>query len=322
MKCRKCGNSLRDGAEFCGRCGKPVHADTAHEPDKSARRPKTWLIILVCVIVMAVIGVGTFFLIRAFTGDDPKPAAVTEPTSHAAEFESGTVHQDPTIAATQTETVKPTEKATEALFSISAEELEKEIERIREYYYTPSAADDQIVLNNGTDGWNYSRDYRYHNGKLVFAFIFDGTEEHRLYFKDDHMIRYIDENGVTYDHPVSDAYSSWAEKALKEAYAKYTHDAVADDPDSEWFGTWKCENGESIEVTSVTKNGIVVIHTLLNEIGDRWMHTEMKMKYTDNSHLKVVEDLNSDIWKYFFTLCDGYILVESRYPDMKFYKAS
>ena len=47
----------------------------------------------------------------------------------------------------------------------------------------------------------------------------------------------------------------------------------------------------------------------------------MDMVYTDSSHLTVTEDPDSYIWKYTFTLCDGYLLVESRYPDKKFYKA-
>ncbi|MBR2716527.1 MAG: hypothetical protein IKD79_02170, partial [Oscillospiraceae bacterium] len=77
-------------------------------------------------------------------------------------------------------------------FSITPEELERELEIIRSAFYDPTGDDERITLVKGTDGWDYSRDYTFHNGRLVFAFIFDGTEEHRLYFKDDHMIRYID----------------------------------------------------------------------------------------------------------------------------------
>lgn len=66
--------------------------------------------------------------------------------------------------------------------------------------------------------WNYSRDYRFHDSQLVFAFVFDGTEEHRLYFKDDHMIRYIDERHTTYDYPDSAQFSYWENKVLREAY--------------------------------------------------------------------------------------------------------
>ena len=49
-------------------------------------------------------------------------------------------------------------------------------------------------------GWNYSREYFFKNDKLYFALIYDGTEEHRLYFSDDILIRYIDNNKNTYDY--------------------------------------------------------------------------------------------------------------------------
>ena len=109
--------------------------------------------------------------------------------------------------------------STVAPFSITPEELEQEIEFIRSCYYEPSDLDRKITVDNGTDGWNYSREYTFHDGKLVFAFIYDGTEEHRLYFKDDNMIRYIDEYHTTYDFGALGLFDDWANRALQEAYA-------------------------------------------------------------------------------------------------------
>ena len=115
-------------------------------------------------------------------------------------------------------TTSETKTTKETTFSITQSEIDSEIEKIRTYYYSPSSGDTKKVIEKGQNNWNYSRDYRYHNGKLVFAFVFNGTEEHRLYFKDDHMIRYIDENHITYDYPNTSKYSSWEKKVLAEAY--------------------------------------------------------------------------------------------------------
>ena len=83
-------------------------------------------------------------------------------------------------------------------------------------YYTKNGETTKIVCPNGTSGWGYSREYFFKNGKLYFAFIFDGTIEHRLYFADDTLIRYIDENSVTYDY--GDIQCPFEQKALTEAY--------------------------------------------------------------------------------------------------------
>ncbi len=66
-------------------------------------------------------------------------------------------------------------------------------------YYVKSGAVTKIVCQNGYNSWGYSREYFYDKGKLYFAFIYDGTEEHRLYFKDGMLIRYIDDHGNVTD---------------------------------------------------------------------------------------------------------------------------
>lgn len=66
-------------------------------------------------------------------------------------------------------------------------------------YYAQSGRVTKIVCQGGYNNWGYSREYFYDNGKLYFAFIFKGTEEHRLYFKDGTLIRYIDDHGTVMD---------------------------------------------------------------------------------------------------------------------------
>ena len=83
-------------------------------------------------------------------------------------------------------------------------------------YYTKNGETTKIVCPNGTSGWDYSREYFFKNGKLYFAFIFDGTIEHRLYFADDTLIRYIDDDSVACDY--GDIQCPFEQKARTEAY--------------------------------------------------------------------------------------------------------
>ena len=330
MRCKNCGNEIQEGAAVCGRCGAPVNANDNAESNITGTpmNKKLKVIIIVSAIAAAFAAIVLIILLLInMLGNKPEtdtaaiaPTASPTVAADADKAEETAKQEDPTEKAAVSPTVQPTE----ASFSISGGELESEIEKIREYYYSPTSDDEKIVLDNGTDGWGYSRDYRFHNGKLIFAFIFDGTEEHRLYFKDDHMIRYIDENGVTYDFPDTAAYQSWADRALKEAYEKYgSNTSPAEDKgNSAWLGIWENEHGESFEITSVSASGLEAVHNHLNEKGDRWLNTPMSMKYTDSSYLTVIEDIDAYTWKYSFTLCDGYLLVKSRYPDMKYYKVS
>ena len=100
-------------------------------------------------------------------------------------------------------------------------DVEAEVEQIRSWYYSPTESDEKFVLNNGTDGWNYSREYYFHDGVLYFAFVFNGTEEHRLYFKDGVMIRYIDENKNVYDYGNTSQFYDWESRVLQESEQFY-----------------------------------------------------------------------------------------------------
>ncbi|MGN1127084.1 MAG: hypothetical protein ACI4RI_06555, partial [Ruminococcus sp.] len=90
-----------------------------------------------------------------------------------------------------------------------------EVSKIREWYYAtqknPGVSQDygnkrvytkngdvtKITVFSGTDGLDYSREYYYHEGKLYFAFVYSGKEEHRMYFCNDVLIRYIDADRIT-----------------------------------------------------------------------------------------------------------------------------
>ena len=116
--------------------------------------------------------------------------------------------------------------------------VEDEVKQIREWFYETqnnidsyeqSTSDHvtfyleggvpvKIVVKKGTDDWDYAREYYYHDGECYFAFIYNGGDEHRLYFKEDQMIRYIDQDKNTYDYGQTDQFSEWETPALQEAY--------------------------------------------------------------------------------------------------------
>ncbi len=73
----------------------------------------------------------------------------------------------------------------------------------------------------GAGGYNMSRQYYYdtESGALVFAFIFKGTnEEHRLYIKNNEVVRYINPSKAVFDNPSYNLVSEFMSRALTEAY--------------------------------------------------------------------------------------------------------
>lgn len=99
-------------------------------------------------------------------------------------------------------------------------DVEAEVAQIREWFYDTQERQDSLMCCEYTQGtyyfeygyaikgvipadyddWGYTREYYYHDRKLYFAFLFAGSEEYRLYFKDGKVIRYIDANGTVYDY--------------------------------------------------------------------------------------------------------------------------
>lgn len=80
----------------------------------------------------------------------------------------------------------------------------------------------KIELNKGANGYNYSRQYYFDDttGNLIFAFVFDGTTEYRLYFDVDRMVRFIDNKGTIYNNPTGSQALQMADFVLGEAYIR------------------------------------------------------------------------------------------------------
>lgn len=78
-----------------------------------------------------------------------------------------------------------------------------------------------IVITNGFRGNDCSRTYYFDKDeKLTFALMKDNIGEHRLYFYNDKLIRYIDENGQNYDIDINldDCECEWTNLVLEESY--------------------------------------------------------------------------------------------------------
>ncbi len=77
----------------------------------------------------------------------------------------------------------------------------------------------RMDVPQGTDDFNLTRKYYFDsNGDLIFAFVYNGSQEHRLYFKEDKLVRYIDEDGNTFNNPDQGKGLIIADRALREAY--------------------------------------------------------------------------------------------------------
>ena len=129
----------------------------------------------------------------------------------------------------------PIEQQSEIILDINVDE---EVTQIRAWFYETqnklnsySSEDDgdvlryydngyliKMVVDKGYHNWDYTREYYFHDGELYFAFMFDGSEEHRLYFKNNQLIRYIDENKNTYNYGDTEQFSDWSVPVIAEAY--------------------------------------------------------------------------------------------------------
>lgn len=85
-------------------------------------------------------------------------------------------------------------------------------------YYTSSEIESIEVLGDFSNT-SYSRIYFFDKDILYFSFIFKGGEkENRLYFYNDTLIRYKDEDGITHDLYKNLESCEWKNFSLEESY--------------------------------------------------------------------------------------------------------
>ena len=89
-----------------------------------------------------------------------------------------------------------------------------------------------------------------------------------------------------------------------------------------WLGTWVADTGETFTIYSVSDSGLKLTWTKILEQG--WGTYDYELEF-DNAEKTVASEIREPgqlLWEYTFTLGDGYITVESRYPDRIYYKAA
>ena len=121
----------------------------------------------------------------------------------------------------------------DSLIELSEINVEDEVSSIRDKYdsimegvtsYYSGNSLEAIFVDTGYSGNDYSRRYYFDNDRLIFAY-FEGSDSHRLYFKDNKLFRwrYASEatdpqNAVNHDMDGTDGYQQIEEYARNEGY--------------------------------------------------------------------------------------------------------
>lgn len=256
--CTYCGNKIVPVASESMEFKAP---ESSKKPELSGGKKKGGsAAIVVCVILILVLGIVAAFLGYKILSQDHRDDWETVNYDSDKEddderdnnrhddqvYETEADTEKEGIASAENEVIAATE--TELPADIT-QDIEKDIEEIRAYYnaiqknlsdFTVGKSDGityyngygalvKVVAKNGQAGWNYSREYYYQNGQMCFAFVYDGLEEHRLYFKNGEMIRYIDPEKVKYEGEELASYKELAERVQKESgqlLAGYSEQAV------------------------------------------------------------------------------------------------
>ena len=147
---------------------------------------------------------------------------VVDPDSRGYDTLRVTVTGGDTAPAEATQQPAPAETAQPEAGSSTVQiaeniDVDVELQQIRSWYYNPGAGDVRREISAGTNGWGYSREYLYHNGQLVFAYVYGGGEEHRLYFKDGSLFFVIETDRTEYRLEATEPFLPMAEQAKADA---------------------------------------------------------------------------------------------------------
>ena len=96
-------------------------------------------------------------------------------------------------------------------------DVQAAVEEIRSWYYSPDANSVRREANSGDNGWNYAREYLFHDGELVFAYLTDSSAQIRLYFRDGKLIFAIDTDRSEYTGSDLSRFQALADQALSDA---------------------------------------------------------------------------------------------------------
>ena len=190
MICPKCGATITDGATFCNSCGGMVKPETDVPVIKkgSSRFPTVAVLSVAAVLIVAV---ALFAAIKLSPPAKDKTADVESAVSVIRE------------------------RYYDAQNNLDSYRKETYQGGVTKYFDENNSL---VRVDDVEDNGGYSKCYYYSDGKLYFVFACIGKIENRFYFKDDVLIRWIDEAGKTHDNDRNDdSYLFWEENLLEEA---------------------------------------------------------------------------------------------------------
>jgi len=100
----------------------------------------------------------------------------------------------------------------------------------------------------------------------------------------------------------------------------YWHDETeASETVTGWIGTWTADTGEYLEIYEETDIGISLHFSKIVESSTMIVDYELEFDNEDRTIASEIGDVAAmSGWEYVFTLEDGQITVQSRYPDQVF----
>lgn len=219
MICPKCGATITDGATFCNSCGGMVKPETDVPVIKkgSSRFPTVAVLSVAAVLIVAV---ALFAAIKLSPPEKDKTAdmeiseeVVEEVVGAEDSSYEPVVNSDGGSAESAVSVIR--ERYYDAQNNLDSYRKETYQGGVTKYFDENNSL---VRVDDVEDNGGYSKCYYYSDGKLYFVFACIGKIENRFYFKDDVLIRWIDEAGNTHDNDRNDdSYLFWEENLLEEA---------------------------------------------------------------------------------------------------------
>lgn len=232
--CCQCGNILKKNALFCNKCGhKLLESQTESErgnkcphcnlilkdevmksidatPKKKKDNGLVFLIVLLVVALTASVSVIGYVYLHNNSVDTETPSIDVSTDDKTEAFgEAGYIDDNFDV---EEEVLKIRE-----LYNATQSNLTKKdnVSGKVKYYDDSSKLVRMDIPSNSIT--SYTKYYYFENGELYFAFVFDGTKENRLYFKDNRLFRWIDEDGGIHDKERSNnAFIEWEKIVLND----------------------------------------------------------------------------------------------------------
>lgn len=237
--CQECGNLLEMNALFCNNCGHKLSEEYVQKnevkkgapsvPKKGKDKGLVFLIVLLIVVLIASASViGCICFRNNFVNiETPNIETTADDMEERIDMEE---NDDATSGVT--------EDMEDSEYIDDNFNVEDEVLRIRNLYNTTQSNLSSLTKDSSESGkveyydsdsrlvrmdisansvTPYTKYYYFENGELYFAFVFNGTKENRLYFKDGRLFRWIDESRKTHDKERSNsAFLEWEEIVIND----------------------------------------------------------------------------------------------------------